>query len=430
VDRRLRRLSLSLVAAVAVAEAAVLLLRPRSGIVDPARVSATSYFSREEIERARAFRRPNLALFLVSSVLETAVLVALTRRPPAFLAARDRPVARAAATGAGLVTLLTAVGLPVAAILRKRSMNVGLSTQSWGGWAGDTAKATGISAALSAGAGALFVGLVRRAPRTWWLPASGAAIAFSGAFLIIGPVVLDPIFNTFKPLPEERRRRRVLELAEQAGVKVGEVFEMDASRRTTAANAYVTGIGATKRVVLFDTLLDDFTDAEVDLVVAHELGHVRHRDVPRGLLFLLAIAPVSVYAAKAAVEALMPDPEVRRTAAMVPAGALALGIVSFAITTASNQLSRAIERRADAYALTLTNAPQPFIDFERRIAIKNVADPDPPRLLTWLMGTHPPIVERIGTGVAFAERAAATRRDPGPSGGPAPGPGPRTPGGS
>jgi len=219
--------------------------------------------------------------------------------------------------------------------------------------------------------------------------------------------VVDPLFNDFKRLPPGELRSDVLDLARRAGVDVGEVYEMDASRRTTAANAYVTGLGATKRVVLFDTLLRDFTSEEVDLVVAHELGHVRHRDVPRGLLFLLVVAPVAVHAAQRLIEAWIPDRDRRATAAIIPAGALAVGVVSTAVTTVANQLSRRIERRADAYALTLTGAPEPFIAFEKRIALKNIADPDPPRWLTFLMATHPPVVERIGAGVAYARATPA-----------------------
>jgi Zn-dependent protease with chaperone function len=294
VDRKRRRFSLSLVAAVAVAEAAVVLLRPRSGVIEPAEVSATSYFSREQISRARRFRRPNLALFALSLAIEAGVLTLLVRRPPRALIADDRPLARAAGVGAGLAAALAVAGLPTSAALRLRSLRVGLATQSWGGWAVDQGKALGIGATLSSAGALLFVALVRRLPRAWWMPASAASVGLSAGFMFAGPVLLDPIFNTFTPLPDGRTRTSVLELAGKAGVNVGQVFEVDASRRTTAANAYVTGLGATKRVVLFDTLLRDFTSEEVDLVVAHELAHVRHRDVPRGLLFLLVVAPVAV----------------------------------------------------------------------------------------------------------------------------------------
>jgi STE24 endopeptidase len=407
-------LSIALVAAVGVAEAAVLLLRPRTGVIDPARVSTTSYFSAGDIERARAFRRPNFALYLASLGVEAGLLALAVRRPPAPLRARDRPLARAAAAGAGLTVGLAIAGLPISAVLRKRSMAVGLTTQSWGGWAVDQVKALGIGSTLSAGGGLAFVALVRRMPRWWWLVAAGGAVGLAAASLFAGPVLLDPIFNTFTPMPEGRTRANVLALAKQAGVDVGEVYEVDASRRTTAANAYVTGLGATKRVVLFDTLLKDFTPEEVDLVVAHELAHVHHRDVPRSLLFLLVVSPVSVAAARLLIEAWVPDPDDRRTAAVLPAAALAMGVVSAAVTTVANQLSRRVEARADTYALTLTGAPEAFIAFEQRITRKNVAEPAPPRWLTFLLATHPPALKRIGAGVAFATRQTEAAPDPGP----------------
>jgi STE24 endopeptidase len=423
VDRARRRLSIALVAAVVVAEGAVLLLRPRTGVIDPAQVNATSYFSPREIDRARDFRRPNLALYALSLGIEAGVLVLAVRRPPAFLRAPGRPLLRGVAAGAGVAVALAVATLPVGAALRQRAIDVGLSTQSWGGWAVDQLKALGIGSALAGAGGLVFVAMVRRMPRWWWVPGAGAVVALGAAFLFAGPVLLDPVFNRFTALPDGPTRAGVLALARKAGVKVGQVYEVDASRRTTAANAYVTGLGATKRVVLYDTLLRDFTPEEVRLVVAHELGHVHYRDVPRGLLFLLVISPVSVYAVKRMVEAWVPDPALRRTATIVPAAALATGIVSFAVTTVSNQLSRAIEARADSYALRLTHTPAPFIAFERRITVKNVADPDPPGWLTFLLATHPPAVERIGAAVAFE---GVSR----PSGSAGPLPDPRTQAGS
>jgi STE24 endopeptidase len=183
-------------------------------------------------------------------------------------------------------------------------------------------------------------------------------------------------------------------------VDVGQVYEVDASRRTTASNAYVTGLGRTKRVVLYDNLLKDFSRDEVRLVVAHELGHVHYRDVPRGLLYVALVAPLGLFAAAQLTRLLAPD-EPRPGPAALPALALSLAVISFGITVVGNQLSRRIEARADSFSLRLTNAPQPFIGFERGIAIRNVADPDPPDWQTFLLATHPPTVDRIGIAKAF-----------------------------
>ena len=152
-----------------------------------------------------------------------------------------------------------------------------------GGWAGDVVKASAIQTVFAAAAGAAVVAATRRFPRSWWAPWRPGRWCSARGLAALAPVVLDPIFNDFEPLPEGETALRRAGPGPRGGVKVGEVYSVDASRRTTAANAYVTGLGPTKRVVLFDTLLDRYSRDEVRLVVAHELAHVRHRDVPRGL---------------------------------------------------------------------------------------------------------------------------------------------------
>jgi STE24 endopeptidase len=398
-------------AALAAAEAAVLLLRPRERRLAPAPIDARSYFTAAEIERARAYQRPQLALAAGSAAVDLALIAALVARPPAALSrGRSRPVAAAAGAGAALSVAVAAAGLPLAAVARRRSLAVGLSTQSWRGWAGDVAKTTAIGATFAGGVAAGAVALMRRRGAGWWLPASGAVTALGALLAGAAPIVLDPLFNRFDPLPAGPARDDVLELAGRAGVRVGEVFAVDASRRTTSANAYVAGLGPTKRVVLFDTLLEHFTREEVRLVVAHELAHVRHRDVLRGLAFSAIVAP-SATAAAARLAAGLAPAGAPPGPTVVPALALAAGLVAAPIGLVANQLSRRIEVRADLFSLRLTDAPEPFVSFERRIAVRNLADPAPPRWLTALLATHPPTVERIGLAVAFSagrpERPAA-----------------------
>jgi STE24 endopeptidase len=251
---------------------------------------------------------------------------------------------------------------------------------------------------LAAVGGALLVVAMRRSGSRWWIPGAVLVVGFGVVTTYAGPVVLDPVFNTFKPLPRGELRADVLRLARRAGVDVGQVYEMDASRRTTAANAYVNGLGRTKRVVLYDTLVDDFTPAETRLVVAHELGHVHYRDVPRGLLWLALVAPVGMWAVAVLAERLGPAEPGPKA---VPAVALALALVVPVLTIVSNQLSRDVERRADAFSLQLTHDPKTFIAFQQRIARKNVGDPDPPAAVRFLLGTHPSTIERIGQADAF-----------------------------
>ncbi len=151
--------------------------------------------------------------------------------------------------------------------------------------------------------------------------------------------------------------------------------------------------------MLYDNLLESFTRDEIRLVVAHELGHVHYDDVPKGLLWVAIVAPFGMLAVARLGERFGGD--TADPPAALPAIALALALVVPVITTISNQLSRRVEARADTYSLELTGAPEPFIGFERRIALRNVADPDPPAWRTALLGTHPPTIERIGIAVAY-----------------------------
>jgi STE24 endopeptidase len=398
---RPRRVAVAVVAAFVVAEAAVLLLRPRDGVISPAPVNPRSYFTPAQLDRARDYRHGQLVLFAAGTAIEAGLLVWLVRRPPARLRGPfRRPVLVGAGAGAALSVGLAAVQLPVGAISHHRSVEVGLSTQDWGPWLGDVAKSTAIGAGFAGLGAAAALGLMRRFPRSWWVPGSALAVGFATLSIYLGPVVLDPIFNRFTALAEGRTRSDVLALAGEAGVDVGQVYEVDASRRTTASNAYVTGLGRTKRVVLYDNLLKDFTRDEVRLVVAHELGHVHYRDVPRGLLYVALVGPASLYAAALLTRRLAPS-EPRPGPAALPALALSIAVVSIGVTVVANQLSRRIEARADSYSLRLTDAPEPFIGFERGIALRNVADPDPPDWLVALLATHPPTVDRIGIAKAF-----------------------------
>jgi STE24 endopeptidase len=394
--------------ALAAAEGGVRLLTPREQPIEPAKVDLATYFSDAEIRRGARFARPQLALAMARGAVELGARVAVVRRPPRWLSRRwsGREAAGGAATAAGLAVALSLPPLPLRVISRRRGIAVGLITQSWRDWAADLLKASAIEGALAAGAGSAAVAVTRRYPRGWWLPASAGSVVFGAGLAALAPVVLDPVFNDFTPLPEGQTRSDVLELARAAGVTVGEVYSVDASRRTTAANAYVAGLGPTKRVVLFDTLLDRYSRDEVRVVVAHELAHVRNRDVVRGVVYAALVAPAAALAVQRLSWALSPE---RGTAAALPALALAAVLVGAPTGVIGNRLSRAIERRSDAYSLKLTGAPEAFISFERAIALQNVADLEPPRWLTSLLATHPPTAERIGAAVGYSESEGSSR---------------------
>ncbi len=386
----------ALAVAVGMAEAGTRILGPRDQPVRHAPVPAEDYFTAAELARARSYVRPQMALAAGATLVRAGVLGLLVgrrrRRAPDRRRSRSGGLVAEVAGGAGLSMGLAAASVPFGAAMRKRSLDAGLATQSWGGWAADLGKSSLIGATLAGGAAPAVLGLMRRGER-WWIGAAAGSVGLGVLFTLGAPVVLDPIFNRFTLLEAGDTRDDVLALAQAAGVRLKGVYKVDASRRTTAVNAYVTGIGATRRVVLFDTLTSTFSREETRLVVAHELAHVRHRDVPRGLLQIGLVAPAAMLAAARLTRRLEggrePGP------GTLPGLALALGTVAAPVGAVCNRLSRAVERRADAFALELTDAPEAFTSFEQRIVLANLGDPDPPRWFNVLLATHPPAVERI-----------------------------------
>jgi len=379
-----------------------LLLRPRSGVVSPASVSAGDYFTPQELERAHEFRAPQRTILLASLALQGSLLVLLVAKPPGGLARLGRrPLLGAAAAGAALTVGVTVLTLPLSAISEQRSRDFGLSTQTWSSWVNDVAKATAIGAVLSGVGATIGMALIRRFPRQWWLPGSAAVVGLSALMVFASPVVIDPLFNKFEPLPAGPLRSEVLDLAGRADVNVGQVYRVDASRRTTASNAYVWGLGRTKRVVIYDTLIRDLPDDQVRSVIAHELSHVVHKDVPRGLLWLAVVAPAGAWLVKELADRLNGGRTLAVPAAL-PALGLAGAIVSGVLGPAGNLLSRRVEARADTFALNLTRDPAAFIDLSRSLAVTNLADPSTPRIFQILFGTHPTTMQRIGAGLAWA----------------------------
>jgi STE24 endopeptidase len=386
----------ALLATAVAAGAATLVLRPRSGLIEPAAIELTAYFSPAELEKSSDFRDLQRVLSLAGVALSGVTLAVLAKRPP--------PLRSGAAAAAGVSLTLVAVGLPLALWRHERAVDAGLSTQSLGPWLLDVAKSAGIGALFAALGGALVLWLIRKFPARWWMPSAGLVVAFAVLTLYLSPVVIDPLFNKFEPLPKGELRSDVLRLADRAGVDVGEVYRVDASRRTTAVNAYVGGIGHTKRVVLYDNLVEDFPPEQVRSVVAHELGHVVNRDIPKGLLWIAIVAPAGTFLIQRLAERFAGgrlDEGVRPDGMAIPALALALALVSFGLTCAGNAVSRPVEARADAFALETTKDSDAFIELEKNLMLRNLGDPDPPGLTQALFGTHPTTKERLGFGVEF-----------------------------
>jgi STE24 endopeptidase len=233
------------------------------------------------------------------------------------------------------------------------------------------------------------VGLARALP-DWWAAPAAAAFAFAALLLsFVAPVVLEPLFNRYSPLEDAALARELRRLAERAGVPVRDVLVQDTSRRTRKANAYVSGLARTRRLVVSDTLLEQASPAEVRLVVAHELGHRRDRHVLLGTLLAMAGAVTATVVVWALLGTRVADPH---QAPLVLLIGLGIGLTSLPAVTA---VSRRWERAADRYSLELTGDRAAYETAFRRLARANLTDLDPPRLLYLLLFTHPTPPERL-----------------------------------
>lgn len=333
----------------------------------------------------RLQRRAGIASLVLSAAL---LAVALVVRP-------DLPLW---VWVSGLVILNAIVGLPIAyyrgVVLERRYE---LSTESRRAWAKDQAKGLLLSLALALPAAELTYALIRWDIVWWWVPAAIGAALFTLLLAQLAPVLLLPLFFRFTPLENASLRDRLLALSTRAGVPVLGVYEWALGAKTRRANAALTGAGRTRRILLSDTLLADYTDDEIEVILAHELAHHVHRDIPKGLVleFLLLCAAFSMGAIVlrwGTVALALNGPADPRG---LPLLLLAIGAVTLLSTPLVYLLSRYNERRADRFALDLTNRHEAFVSAMKRLGAQNLSEENPSRLAVWLFHSHPPIHERI-----------------------------------
>jgi STE24 endopeptidase len=369
-------------------------------------IDPTAGLPADVVDRASAFaaalRPASLANLILS--LAVAAVLGLTRLGGRLVRAVAAPLGGGWFWQVVLGTLaLTVIGylvtLPLAVYGEVVRHRYGLSTRSWPLFARDVVVSAGIDAGLTALVLVVLVALVRRTPRFWWMWAAGAAAALVVVGSFLYPVVIEPAFNQFASLPAGALRTEILDLADRNGTPVQDVLVSDASRRTTGLNAYVSGFGSTRRVVLYDTVLKTLPDDEIESIVAHELGHVANDDVLTGTLIGALGAAFGVVVLGLV---LSWTPLLRRAGADGPGDPRAIPLILFLVavgmllaTPMQNLVSRHIEARADAHALNLTHDPAAFVSMQQRLAETNLAEPDPPSAWQWFFGSHPTTAERV-----------------------------------
>ena len=284
-----------------------------------------------------------------------------------------------------------------------------LSRQSFRAWLSDYLKGAVLAAGLGLPALLLVYYTMAQAPDWWWAIAGAIFALLIVGLTNIAPVLLLPLFFSFTPLRREELRTRLEALARRAGTRIVGVYEWALGAKTRKANAALTGLGATRRILVSDTMLEQYSDDEIEVVLAHELGHHIHHDIWRALALETALILLGFFAADLTIRTLgmrlglesLTDP------AGVPllvgtAGAVSLVLLPFALA-----LSRRHERRADRFALDLTSNPGAFVSAMRRLGAQNLAEDRPSRVVELLFYSHPPLEERLAA-------ARAWMPDPGP----------------
>ncbi len=290
----------------------------------------------------------------------------------------------------------------------------GLTTQSTRRWWLDHAKASGLGLVVVLAAGVSVSLLLRWAPSWWWLL---AAAGFTGVTVLltqIAPVLLLPMFDPYEPLRREALVQRLMRLASRANTKVLGVFEWHIGARTKKANAALTGLGRTRRILVSDTLLAEHSDDEIEVILAHELAHHVHHDIWSSIGIHAVVVTVATYVTDLTLNwfagsfGLIGKSDV----AALPLAALACGVVSVLCMPLVNAVSRAHERRADRYALDMTGNASAFVSSMKRLGAQNLSDDRPSALVEFMFCTHPPVGARILAAQAWAARArqAADRR--------------------
>lgn len=376
-------------------------------------VRANEVFSPTQLSRSAAYSSAQRPLAWTSLGVSLVLVLALgLTRWGARLTGTTRGPWWLRVLTAVLVIQVAAVVVtaPVRLLMRRHALDYGLTNQALGGWIRDQ----GVSLLvewLFAGVGVLVVvGTARRSPRRWplWTGLAGALLTVLGSWVY--PVAVEPLFNHFTTLPHGELRTRILALARTEHVAVSDVLVADASRRTTTLNAYVSGFGGTRRVVLYDNLVQDVPQRETLIVVAHELGHARHHDVLTGTV----LGAAGIVLGSGLLGLVLGRRRLLRRAGVDDPGqpevvALLLALAATAsllVSPVQNTVSRAVEARADRASLEATGDYTVFEKLQADLAERSLSDDDPPAWSQFWFGSHPTVTQRIGIARALAREAS------------------------
>ncbi len=308
-----------------------------------------------------------------------------------------------------LVVISKALGMGLDFYSFRLERRFKLSTQRIGSWIWDEFKGFLVAVVMGGIVVEVLYFTLRQWPQHWWVLAWALFMGLFVALAQLAPVVLFPIFYKFEPLDDEDLRRRLVILSERAGTRVRGVYRWKLSEKCKKANAALTGLGATRRIILADTLLDNYTPDEIEAVLAHELGHHVHRHILKSIFLQAVITFFGFWAADwtlhYAVDRRLFDFDGLSDFANLPLLALVSVVLSFLLMPALNAFSRFNERQADRYAFESIASVEPFISSMNKLAEQNLAERTPSRWVEWFFHSHPAISRRLAAAEAWAKRS-------------------------
>ncbi|HET7208927.1 MAG TPA: M48 family metallopeptidase [Terriglobales bacterium] len=282
-----------------------------------------------------------------------------------------------------------------------------LSNQKLRSWVWDQVKSWLVGLVLATILVEVLYFTIRQWPQHWWLASWGIFIGLFVFFAQIAPVVLLPLFYKFEPLENEGLKERLVRLSQRAGTRVRGVYEWKLSEKSRKANAALTGLGATRRIILADTLLHNYSEDEIEAVLAHELGHHVYRHIPKSIAVQAGITLFGFWAANAVLHYAIDRRHMFETLsdfANLPLLILVSTVLSLVLMPVLNAYSRFNERQADRYCFQSITSVEPFISSMNKLAEQNLAERAPSRLVEWFFHSHPAITKRVAAAESWAKR--------------------------
>ncbi|KEO84574.1 M48 family metallopeptidase [Tumebacillus flagellatus] len=367
-----------------------------------------SFMSTAEYQRTEDYSRLKDALYFAGVGFHWVVLLFVLA---AGLSAkmRDRAVRIFTRSSLGQATvytvlfqiLVTLIEMPLDWYKHIVDVNYGVSNMTGGAWLQDSLISLGVDTVMTIPVIWLAWLFLKKSPRRWWLWMWLVSIPLTAFVIIIQPIVVDPLYNDFRPLQNQELKTKILDLAHQANIPSDNVYEVDMSKKTNALNAYVNGIGPSARIVLWDTTLQKLNDDEILFIMGHEMGHYVKHHILWGFAGTVAGTLAMVYLIAHAFRRLVRwmgehwQIQHAHDLSAVPLGLLLISVISFASSPLENFVERYYESSADTYAVQVTENPESGIHSFQKLARLSLSDPNPPEIVKFFRYTHPTISERI-----------------------------------